>query len=219
MTAAPPLRPISARACWSALRFMSSGTYLFANGNTAPAAYFSLDGGKTKIADFGQASDPSDFLNRGVQGPNDPFNEFYSGSTLQQLTTADKELLDALGFNTVVTTAGIFVAPTASEAVQGGARVTLLGVTPNITDPASTTLSSATIKIANAAGSAVAGDQLFVNGVQNGSVGNGVTATWNASTGTLTLTGSASIAIYDTLLSEVSYQDTGTDSSSGSHPV
>ena len=50
-------------------------------------------------------------------------------------------------------------------------------------------------------------------------VGNGVTASWNASTDTLTLTGSASLAVYDTLLSEVSYQDTGTDTSSGSHPV
>jgi VCBS repeat-containing protein len=200
-------------------RFTSVGTYLFANGNTAPAAYFSLDGGNTKIADFGRNSDPSDFLNSGVQGSNDPFDEFYGGSTLQSLTTADKEQLDALGFNTVVSTAGISVAPTASKAVQGGALVTLLSATPNITDPASTTLSGATIKIANAGGNAVAGDQLFVNGVQNGSVGNGVTASWNASTGTLTLTGGASIAIYDALLSEVSYQDTGTDTSSGSHPV
>ncbi len=60
---------------------------------------------------------------------------------------------------------------------------------------------------------------LYVNGVQNGSVGNGVTASWNASTDTLTLTGSATLAVYDTLLSEVSYQDTGTDSSTGSHPL
>ena len=200
-------------------RFTSPGQYLFSDSIPSSAAYFSLNGGNTKIADFGQNSDPSDFLNSGVQGGNDPFDEFYSGSTLQSLTTIDKEQLDALGFNTVVSTAGIFVAPTASDVVQGGARVTLLSATPNITDPASPTLSSATIKIANAGGSAIAGDQLFVNGVQNGSVGNGVTASWNASTGTLTLTGSASIAVYDTLLSEISYQDTGTDTSSGSHPV
>ena len=50
-----------------------------------------------------------------------------------------------------------------------------------------------------------------INGVQNGSVGNGVTASWNAATSTLTLTGSASIAVYDALLSAVTYQDTGTD--------
>ena len=116
------------------------------------------------------------------------------------------------------TSQSIVVAATASQAVQGGAAVTLLSGPPIITDTASTTLSSATIKVANAGGSAVAGDLLYVNGVQNGLVGNGVTASWNASTGTLTLTGSATLAVYDTLLSQVSYQDTGTDSSTGSHP-
>ena len=43
-------------------RFTSPGARLFAGGNTAPAAYFSIDGGNTKLADFGQLSDPSDFL-------------------------------------------------------------------------------------------------------------------------------------------------------------
>ena len=80
-------------------RFTSSGVRLFANGSTAPAAYFSLDGGNNKIADYGQTSDPSDFLNTGVQGPNDPFNEFYTSSTLQQLTAVDLKELDALGFH------------------------------------------------------------------------------------------------------------------------
>ena len=80
-------------------RFTSPGVRLFANGSTAPAAYFSLDGGNTKIADYGQTSDPSDFLNTGVQGPNDPFNEFYTSSTLQQLTAVDLKELDALGFH------------------------------------------------------------------------------------------------------------------------
>ena len=200
-------------------RFTSPGTYLFSDSIPSSAAYFSLNGGSTKLADFGLNSDPSDFLNPPNSNltPNDAFNEFYSGSTLQSLTTVDKEMLDALGFNT--TPEGIVVVSTAFEAVQGGAVVTLLSGLPNISDPASSTLSSATIKIANAGGSAVNGDELFVNGVQNGSVGNGVTASWNASTSTLTLTGSASIAVYDTLLSEISYQDTGTDTSSGSHPV
>ena len=63
-------------------RFTSVGTMLFAGGGTAPPAYFSLDGGHTKLADFGQISDPSDFLNSGVQGPNDPFDEFYDASTI-----------------------------------------------------------------------------------------------------------------------------------------
>ena len=80
-------------------RFTSPGVRLFANGSTARPAYFSLDGGNTKIADYGQTSDPSDFLNSGVQGPNDPFNEFYTSTTLQQLTAVDLKELDALGFH------------------------------------------------------------------------------------------------------------------------
>src|SRR5205085_4326599 len=57
-------------------RFTSAGTRLFQGSATAPAAYYSLDGGVTKIADYGRTSDSSDFLNSGVQGSKDPFNEF-----------------------------------------------------------------------------------------------------------------------------------------------
>jgi Ca2+-binding RTX toxin-like protein len=80
-------------------RFTSPAARLFQNGSTAPASYFSLDGGMTKLADFGQRSDPSDFLNSGVQGPNDPFDEFYSGGTSQALTNVDLALLHSLGFH------------------------------------------------------------------------------------------------------------------------
>jgi serralysin len=80
-------------------RFTSPGARLFLNGATAPAAYFSVDGGFARLADYGQTSDSSDFNNGGVQGPNDPFNEFYSGSTSQQLTTVDLLQLDALGLH------------------------------------------------------------------------------------------------------------------------
>jgi serralysin len=93
-------------------RFTSAGTRLFTGGATAAPAYFSLDGGSTKFADYGRTSDASDFLNSGAQGANDPFNEFYSGSTLQSLTAIDLRQLDALGFhltgstNTVIQTDG-----------------------------------------------------------------------------------------------------------------
>jgi hypothetical protein len=80
-------------------RFTSPGVRLFTDNIPASAAYFSLDGGNSKIADYGQNSDPSDFLNSGVQGGNDPFNEYYSNSTLQQLTAIDLKQLDALGFH------------------------------------------------------------------------------------------------------------------------
>ena len=80
-------------------RYTSPGVHLFQAGNSAPAAYFSLDGGVTKLADFGQYSDPSDFLNSGVQGSNDPFNEYYSGSTSQMLSSVDLTLLHATGYH------------------------------------------------------------------------------------------------------------------------
>ncbi|KRQ10152.1 NF038122 family metalloprotease [Bradyrhizobium manausense] len=80
-------------------RFTSPNVHLFQGGATAPPAYFSLDNGASKIADYGQTSDPSDFLNTGVQGPNDPFNEFYTGTTSQTLSAVDLKQLDALGFH------------------------------------------------------------------------------------------------------------------------
>jgi hypothetical protein len=55
-----------------------------------------------------------------VQGPNDPFNEFYTGSTSQSLTTVDKELLDALGFHTLTP-----VATTVIEALGSTSLVQL----------------------------------------------------------------------------------------------
>ena len=103
-------------------RFTSPGTRLFLNGATAPAAYFSLDGGATKVADYGQTSDASDFLNSGVQGANDPFNEFYTGSTLQKLTAIDLKQLDALGFHLISSQPDLteYVAVSSTTVAAGG---------------------------------------------------------------------------------------------------
>ena len=113
---------------------------------------------------------------------------------------------------------GLIVDGTLSDAPQGGSPVALLtGAT--ISDPGKANLASASVRVANGGGNAVAGDQLFVNGQQSGTVdGGAIAVTWNASTATLTLTGAASLATYQTLFSEVTYQDAGTDPSSGSHP-
>lgn len=78
-------------------RFTSQGTRLFSSSGTT-AAYFSLDGGKTHLADYGRTSDPSDFLNSSSLTPNDPFNETYSGGTAQALTPIDRLQLQALGY-------------------------------------------------------------------------------------------------------------------------
>jgi Ca2+-binding RTX toxin-like protein len=107
-------------------RYTSPGVHLFQGGNSAPAAYFSLDGGATKLADFGQNSDPSDFLNSGVQGSTDPFNEFYSGSTSQKLSTIDLTLLHALGYHT-----GTSAPPALADLTISGLNLT--GTTVNFT--------------------------------------------------------------------------------------
>jgi serralysin len=104
-------------------RYTSPGTRLFTGGATAGPAYFSLDGGNTKLADYGQTSDPSDFLNSGVQGPNDPYNEFYTGSTLQSLTAIDLKELDALGFHLMGSGTGTVIQ------TDGTTSLTLLGST------------------------------------------------------------------------------------------
>jgi VCBS repeat-containing protein len=75
-----------------------SGNRVF-GGNLPPpnatASYLSIDGGTTKLADFGVASDPGDFLNGGVQG-TDPFNETVGG---RGITIIGLLFLDALGFH------------------------------------------------------------------------------------------------------------------------
>ena len=81
-------------------RFTSAGNRLFlGDPAAAPAAYFSIDGGNTKLADYGQTSDTSDLLNSGVQGPFDAFNEFYSNQTIQQLSAVDLTQMLALGYH------------------------------------------------------------------------------------------------------------------------
>ncbi len=83
---------------FSLFRYTSAGNHSFSNSIPAPATYFSVDGGKTVLADFGKSSDPSDFLNNSLT-VNDPFDEFYTpGSTLQSLTSLDQTMLDMLGF-------------------------------------------------------------------------------------------------------------------------
>ncbi|HKH01590.1 MAG TPA: NF038122 family metalloprotease, partial [Bradyrhizobium sp.] len=109
-------------------RFTSPGVRLFSGFDTAPAAYFSIDGGNTKLADYGQTSDPSDFLNSGVQGPNDPFNEFYNGGTIQNLSVADRAQLDALGFHLQLPTTTVIEALGSTSLAQVGSNFFLKSI-------------------------------------------------------------------------------------------
>jgi len=100
---------------------------------------------------------------------------------------------------------------TTTEAVQGGSTVTLLtGAAITISDPSSTELGFATVTIANAQ----SGDVLAAT-----TAGTSITASYNSTTHTLTLSGEDTYAHYEEVMDSVTYQDGGTDSSSGSHPT
>lgn len=89
----------SAPDIFDLFRYTSPGTRLFSGSIPAPAAYLSVDGGTTALANYGRNSDPSDFLNTGIQGSNDPLNEYYSGSTIQGVTLTDLVQMEVLGYH------------------------------------------------------------------------------------------------------------------------
>jgi hypothetical protein len=82
-------------------RFTGVGTRLFTESIPSAPAYFSVDNGITKLADFGVSSDPSDFLNNNLT-IEDPLDESYDPGTLQSLTNLDLEQLNVLGFGSNV---------------------------------------------------------------------------------------------------------------------
>jgi hypothetical protein len=223
---------IAATGWWAPMdlfRFTASGQRDFTGGRDGQATYFSVDGtsvntglqyhsavstsGQFDGQDFadwdqvGQDSNAHDPFGPGGPGAGDPGT----------LSATDLQIMNVLGWGQV--TDGVAVSGTKQDALQGGVAVALLAAAPVITDSKSSTIASATVRIANGSGIAVSGDKLFVAGVQSGTVATGVSANWSAATSTLTLSGAASVATYQTLLGQVTYQDTGTDASSGAHPV
>jgi VCBS repeat-containing protein len=195
-------------------RYSAPGTRQLGTGGPA---YFSINNGTTNL-DSWNTNPGGDLGDWAGSAGTDSFLAFSPSGQKDWITQPDLTLMNVLGWD-MATAGGISVTATASEAVQGGASVTLLAGAPTITDQASSTIASATVKVTNGVGSAIVGDELYINGQQSGAVSGGaVTVSWNDITKVLTLTGTASIATYDTLLSQVAYKSTGTDSSSGGHP-
>ena len=87
-------------------RFTTPGTHLVGHGSTAPPAYFSLDNGQTNLANYGQSSDPSDFLGDTAQTFDDSFTETYDGAIIQNFTTLDLQQTEALGFHVAMAIPG-----------------------------------------------------------------------------------------------------------------
>ncbi len=203
-------------------RYSSPGVRDLTTGGAGSTAYFSINNGTTNLGTWNNQTSNGDLADWYPEGPapggNDAFNDYRNPGVINAVSSNDITLMEALGWTTQVN--GIAVTANTSEALQGGPAITLLATAPIITDSGQATLTNATVKITNGSGDPVTGDELYVDGQQSGTVDGGlVTVSWNDSTNTLTMTGDASIAAYQTLLGEVSYQDTGTDSSTGSHPT
>jgi VCBS repeat-containing protein len=183
---------------------------------TGGPAYFSINGGSTNLDSWN--TDPNGDLGDWASSAGaDAFLAFSPSGQIDRVTASDLTLMNVLGWDTQ--THAIAVSATGTDALQGGSPVPLLEAAPSITDTTSNTVVSAAIKIANAGGGPVAGDELLVNGQQIGTVdGGAVTVSWNNTTKTLTLAGRAPVADYQALLGAVTYQDAGTDTSIGSHP-
>jgi Ca2+-binding RTX toxin-like protein len=77
----------------------SGGQHVFAGGTPA---YFSIDNGVTRLANFDTTSDFGDFV-RDSFTPNDPNNAYISGNSI---TPLDAQIMDVIGFNRVLTQAG-----------------------------------------------------------------------------------------------------------------
>ncbi|MGH6870174.1 MAG: beta strand repeat-containing protein [Rhizomicrobium sp.] len=105
---------------------------------------------------------------------------------------------------------------TSTEALQGGSALTLLTATGADADTDNDKSYGLTVHITNAQ----TGDNLYVNGTQSTAQDSGkVAVSWDSTTHTLTMRGTDSFAEFQTLLSQLSFQDAGTDAGSGSHPT
>ena len=104
-------------------RFTAPGVRLFEGSVPASrGSYFSIDNGVTKLADYGVSSDPSDFLNSGVQGSNDAFNEYYTPTTTQDLSSIDLKQMAVLGYHlsgSTVVASTVTGSPMISQSVAG----------------------------------------------------------------------------------------------------
>ncbi|MBB5373128.1 NF038122 family metalloprotease [Acidocella aromatica] len=67
---------------------------------SSPSAYFSIDGGKTNLADF---STTSDYYDWSGTVPNDSFDAYANYGAADTISAADETLLTALGFNLAAT--------------------------------------------------------------------------------------------------------------------
>ena len=176
--------------------FQTGDTLSFTNQNGIVGSYSSATGvltltGTATLAQYQAALDAATFSTTSAS----------TASRTISWQVSDGTLKSAAATSTVNVTT---VSPTLGGAgntvsyTEGGAAATLdAGLT--VSDPSSSTLSGATVSIASGF---LSGDALnFANQ-------NGISGSYNASTGVLTLTGTATLAQYQTALESVSFSST-----------
>ncbi|MDB5575787.1 MAG: hypothetical protein JWR80_963 [Bradyrhizobium sp.] len=81
------------------MRYTGQGQHIFAGGTPA---YFSINNGTTRLANYDTTSDFGDFVTDSIT-PTDPLNAYISGNSI---TPLDGQIMDVIGFNRVITQAG-----------------------------------------------------------------------------------------------------------------
>jgi hypothetical protein len=81
------------------MRYTGQGQHIFAGGTPA---FFSINNGATRLANFDTTSDFGDFVTDSLT-PTDPLNAYISGNAI---TPLDGQMMDVIGFNRVITQAG-----------------------------------------------------------------------------------------------------------------
>ena len=152
---------------------------------------------------FSSGSNPDDYGSQKTRTVTWVLND---GSGSNNLSTAATTTVSITAINDppVLTS----VAPSATY-TENAAQLTL-AATATVSDVDSLNLANATVKIVGGT-FAGDGDLMAVNGVSNGTIAlgsNTVSISYNSATETLTLSGSDTLAHYQTLLEEVSFRST-----------
>ena len=132
-----------------------------------------------------------------------------TGFTIRDTDSAGETAVNSTTTAIVTATGVIPPALTAGGTASYAAGSAALALDPglDVTDPASATLTGASVAIATGF---LAGDVLSLGTAQAG-----ISASYNASTGVLTLSGTASLAAYQAALDTVSYASTAGDPTAG----
>src|SRR5882724_6226153 len=198
-------------------RYSAPGVNVFGITTPQPPSYFSIDGGVTTLADFGQNANPGDFLAppASTRTPNDPFDE--QVNNLGFLTGLDQQVMDVLGFHRT-SLAAIDQPPLLSGVPSAltyvGGRALTLAPSLTVSDVDGTTLASARVAFVQG-WSPNQGDGIFVD-----TSGTNITAGYNPATGVLFLSGTDTIAHYNHVLDGLLFFLSGNNpTSSGANPT